>query len=301
MGAHHRQPRSRPGQALSSVPDTRLLPWPRPQKALVASPGQSHQPLARPVPPRSCKSKRPSERVRPSVRGCVRAAVGVAAILNLMALLPVVTFPCRAPRPQHPDNTTDNTTASKLLGTWLYVAGAAQFPQHLLELLLIDHGHLDVEPRARERELLITQRVAVGDQCLTNNSTYFEIRAGNTTLVKHAKTQQTVGTLMNLSSEDLLLIQYQLQRERTYLGLYLYARNLSVSTAHREEFEHQAKRLGLSQEEIVYAPWKTELCQTKEDDKRNSPCTEPAAAVTASPPPGTQQPGRAGNEHHPRQ
>lgn len=26
-----------------------------------------------------------------------------------------------------------------------------------------------------------------GDQCLTNNSTYFEITAGNTTLVKHGK------------------------------------------------------------------------------------------------------------------
>ncbi|XP_074702366.1 uncharacterized protein LOC141932556 isoform X1 [Strix aluco] len=134
-----------------------------------------------------------------------------------------------------------------------------------------------------------------GDQCLTNNSTYFEITAGNTTLVKHAKTHQTMGTLMNLSSEDILLIQYQLQRERTYSGLYLYARNLSVSTAHREEFEHHAKRLGLSEEEIVYAPWKMELCQVK-DEKGNSPRTEPAAAVTASsPPPGTHQPGSTGN------
>ncbi|XP_009694936.1 PREDICTED: alpha-1-acid glycoprotein 8-like, partial [Cariama cristata] len=182
-----------------------------------------------------------------------------------------------------------------LLGTWLYVAGAAQFPQHLLEMLLIDHGYLHVEPRAGEQELPITQRVAVGDQCLTNNYTYFEIAAGNTTLVKHAKTQQTMGTLMNLSSEDVLLIQYQLQRERTYAGLYLYARNLSASTAHREGFEHQAKCLGLSEEEIVYAPWKTELCQTKVIEKGNSPRREPTAAVTASPPPGTHQPGSAGN------
>lgn len=37
-----------------------------------------------------------------------------------------------------------------------------------------------------------------------------------------AKTQQTVGTLLNLSSEDVLLIQHQLQRERTYSALYLY-------------------------------------------------------------------------------
>ncbi|XP_009474484.1 PREDICTED: alpha-1-acid glycoprotein-like [Nipponia nippon] len=173
---------------------------------------------------------------------------------RLAVLLPAAAFPCRTPHPQRPDN----TTASKLLGTWLYVAGAAQFPRHLLEMLLIDHGHLHVEPHASERELLITQRVAVGDQCLTNNSTYFEIATSNTTLVKHAKTQQTVGTLMNLSSEDLLLIQYQLQRDRTYSGLYLYARNLSVSTAHQEEFEHHAKCLGLSEEEIVYAPWKTQ-------------------------------------------
>ncbi|XP_074780149.1 alpha-1-acid glycoprotein-like [Athene noctua] len=217
------------------------------------------------------------------------AVVGVAAILGLAALLPAAGVPCGAPHP-------DSTTASKLLGTWVYVAGAAQFPQHLLEMLLIDHGHLLVEPHASGQELLLTQRVAVGDQCLTNNSTYFEITAGNTTLVKHAKTHQTMGTLMNLSSEDILLIQYQLQRERTYSGLYLYARNLSMSTADREEFEHHAKCLGLSEEEIVYAPWKTELCEVKADEKGNSPHMEPAAAATASsPPPGTHRPGSAGN------
>lgn len=49
----------------------------------------------------------------------------------------------------------------QLLGTWLYVAGAAQLPQHLLEMLLIDHGHLHVEPGAGEQELRVTQHVAV--------------------------------------------------------------------------------------------------------------------------------------------
>ncbi|XP_051663997.1 alpha-1-acid glycoprotein 8-like [Manacus candei] len=228
-----------------------------------------------------------AERACPSVRGS-GAMAGIAVTLGLAVLLPTAAFPCGALRP-------DNATATKLLGTWLYVAGAAQFPRHLLEMLLIDHGHLHVEPLRDGPELLITQHVAVGDQCLTNNLTYLEIAAGNTTLVKHAKTQETVGTLMNLSSEDLLLIQYQLQRERTYLGLYLYARNLSVSTADREEFEHHAKCLGLREEEIIYAPWKTELCQTKEIEKGNTPHTEPVAEGTASPPPGTLQPGNVGN------
>ncbi|KAM6243752.1 alpha-1-acid glycoprotein-like [Porphyrio hochstetteri] len=209
-------------------------------------------------------------------------------ILSLTTLLPAAAFPCGAPRP-------GNTTTSKLLGTWLYVAGAAQFPQHLLEMLLIDHGHLHVEPGAGERELLVTQHVAIGNQCLTNNSTYFKTTDGNTTLVQHAKTHQTVGMLMNLSSEDILLIQYQLQRERTYLGLYLYARDLNVSTTLREELEHHAKRLGLREEEIVYTPWKTELCAVKETDKGNHLCAEPTATATASPPPGTPQPGTVGN------
>ncbi|KAM4647821.1 uncharacterized protein AAGF69_012907 isoform 2-T2 [Amazona ochrocephala] len=172
-----------------------------------------------------------------------------AAILILTSLLPAAAIRCGALRP-------DNSTAAKLLGTWLYMAGAAQLPRHLLEMLLIDHGYLHVEPGASEQELPITQSVAMGDQCLTNNSTYMEITAGNTTLVKEAKTQQTVGTVMDLSSEDALLIQHRLQRERTYLGLYLYARNLSVSRAQREEFETQAKCLGLSEEGIVYAPWR---------------------------------------------
>ncbi|XP_008489738.1 alpha-1-acid glycoprotein-like [Calypte anna] len=207
----------------------------------------------------------------------------ILTLLSLTALPPAAAIPCAAPHP-------DNTTVTKLLGTWLYVAGAAQLPQHLLEMLLIDHGFLHMEPWASRQELLITQTVAVGDQCLTNNSTYLEITPGNTTLVKHAKTQQTLGTLMNLSSEDVLLIQYQLQRERTYLGLYLYARNQSVSPAHREEFEHQAKCLGLNEEELVYAPWKRrELCQVKEAEEGDSPGTEPTAVVTVSPPPGAPQ------------
>ncbi|XP_062496316.1 alpha-1-acid glycoprotein 1-like [Pezoporus occidentalis] len=212
-------------------------------------------------------------------------------ILILTSLLPAAAAPCGALRP-------DNSTAAKLLGTWLYVAGAAQFPRHLLEMLLIDHGYLHVEPGAGEQELPITQSVAVGDQCLTNNSTYMEITAGNTTLVKEAKTQQTVGTLMNLSSEDVLLIQYQLQRERTYLGLYLYARNLSMSRAQREEFETQAKCLGLSEEGIVYAPWRRELCQMEEVEKGNNPWMEPTSAVTASPPPGTRVLLGTGNRSH---
>ncbi|KAM6337256.1 alpha-1-acid glycoprotein 1-like [Alca torda] len=216
------------------------------------------------------------------------ASAGVAtAVLGLaVLLLPTAATPRPAPRP------TD-TTASKLLGTWLYVAGAAQLPQHLLEMLLIDHGHLHVEPGAGERELHVTQRVAVGDQCLTNNSTYFEIAAGNATLVKLAKTHQTVGTLVNLSSEDVLLIQHELQRGRTYLGLYLYARNLSAGTAHREELEHHARRLGLGEEEMVFAPWKRELCQAEEMEKGTSPRLEPAVAAT--PPVGPHRPGGAGD------
>nr|XP_009933713.1 PREDICTED: uncharacterized protein LOC104330233 [Opisthocomus hoazin] len=155
--------------------------------------------------------------VSEKVRALPEAMARVITILGLVALMPATAVPCRAPR-------LDNTTASK--------------------------------PGAGDRELLVTQHVAAGDQCLTNNSTYFEVAAGDAMLVKHAERHQIMGTLMNLSSEDVLLIQYQPQGERTYLGLYLYARNLSASTAHREEFERRAKSLGLSEERIVYAPWK---------------------------------------------
>ncbi|XP_061208300.1 uncharacterized protein LOC133211731 isoform X2 [Neopsephotus bourkii] len=175
-------------------------------------------------------------------------------ILILASLLPAAATPCGALRP-------DNSTAAKLLGTWLYVAGAAQLPRHLLEMLLIDHGYLHVEPGASEQELPITQSVAVGDQCLTNNSTYMEITDGNTTLVKEA-------------------------------------RNLSMSRAQREEFKTQAKCLGLSEEGIVYAPWRRELCQMEEADKGNSPWMEPTAAVTASPSPGTPMLQGTGKRSH---
>nr|XP_005490686.1 uncharacterized protein LOC102064193 [Zonotrichia albicollis] len=183
----------------------------------------------------------------------------------------------------------------KLPGTWLYVAGAAQFPQHQVEMLLIDHALLRLEPGPGGQELLISHFVAVGDQCYTHNLTYLEVTAGNASLVKNAVTQQTEGMLMNTSSENLLLIQYQMQRERTYLGQYLYARNLSLSTAEREEFEQHAGCLGLRAEQIVYAPWKTEVCQVKAAEGSSSPHPEPGAAATASPAPGTPRPGSAGN------
>ncbi|XP_041331043.1 alpha-1-acid glycoprotein-like isoform X1 [Pyrgilauda ruficollis] len=210
------------------------------------------------------------------------------AVLGLAALLPADAEPCAAQRP-------DSATAAELPGTWLYVAGAAQFPQHRVEMLLIDHALLRLEPGASGQELLVSHFVAVGDQCFTNNLTYLEVTAGNATLVKHAKTQQTEGMLMNMSSENLLLIQYQMQRERTYLGQYLYARNLSISTADREEFQQHAECLGLRAEQIVYAPWKTEVCRVKAAEGSNSPHAEPVAAGTASPAPGTPWPGSAGN------
>ncbi|XP_032933596.1 alpha-1-acid glycoprotein-like [Catharus ustulatus] len=209
-------------------------------------------------------------------------------LLGLSALLPADAAPCGAQRP-------DSSTASKLLGTWLYVAGAAQFPQHRLEMLLIDRAFLRLEPGASENELLISHYVAVGDQCFTHNLTYLEVTVGNASLVKHAKTQQTEGMLMNVSSENLLLVQYQMQRERTYLGQYLYARNRSISSAEREEFEQHAECLGLRPEQIVYAPWKTEVCQVEEAGGSSSPHPEPVAAVTASPAPDTPWPGSAGN------
>ncbi|KAL9827018.1 alpha-1-acid glycoprotein-like [Geothlypis trichas] len=212
----------------------------------------------------------------------------LAAILALAALLPADALPCGAQRP-------DSATASKLPGTWLYVAGAAQFPQHQVEMLLIDHALLRLEPGPGGQELLISHFVAVGDQCFTNNLTYLEVTAGNATLVKNAMTQQTEGMLMNMSSENLLLIQYQMQRERTYLGQYLYARNLSISTADREEFEQHAECLGLRAEQIVYAPWKTDVCQVKAAEGSSSPHPEPVAAATASPAPDTPRPGSAGN------
>ncbi|XP_014111722.1 PREDICTED: alpha-1-acid glycoprotein-like isoform X2 [Pseudopodoces humilis] len=151
------------------------------------------------------------------------------------------SFCCHHPVPPSP----------QLLGTWLYLAGAAQFPQHQVEMLLIDHAFLRLEPGASRQQLLISHYVAVGDQCFTNNLTYLEVSVGNATLVKDAKTQQTEGMLMNMSSENLLLIQYQMQKDRTYLGQYLYARNLSISTADREEFEHHVECLGLRAEQIV--------------------------------------------------
>uniref|UniRef100_A0A8C8SMP2 Lipocalin/cytosolic fatty-acid binding domain-containing protein n=1 Tax=Pelusios castaneus TaxID=367368 RepID=A0A8C8SMP2_9SAUR len=182
----------------------------------------------------------------------------IATFLSLAQLLSAMPLQCDLLPPQIPDN----TTASKLLGKWFYIAGASQFPFHLLEMVLIDNGYLDVDPTEQEQELLINQHITVEDRCLTNNSTYLEISINNATLIKYAKNQRPVGKLLNSSSEDIFLIQYQAYKEKNYAGLYLYARNQTLSKTQLEEFRDHAKCLGLSEEEIVYAPWqKKELCQ----------------------------------------
>ncbi|XP_067397724.1 alpha-1-acid glycoprotein 1-like isoform X2 [Emydura macquarii macquarii] len=182
----------------------------------------------------------------------------IATFLSLAQLLGAMPLHCELLPPQIPDN----TTASKLLGKWFYIAGASQLHFHLLEMVLIDNGYLDVNPT--EQELLINQHITVGDKCLSNNSTYLEVSINNATLIKYAKNQRTVGKLMNSSSEDIFLIQYQVHKEKNYTGLYFYARNQNTSKAQLQEFRDHAKCLGLNEEEIVYAPWQKELCQMEE-------------------------------------
>ncbi|KAG6933928.1 Orosomucoid 1 [Chelydra serpentina] len=188
------------------------------------------------------------------------ALVCIVTFLSLAHLLSAMPLHCELLLPQIPDN----TTASKLLGKWFYIAGASQFPFHLLEMVLIDNGYLDVNPTEQEQELLINQHVTVGDKCLSSNSTYLEVSINNATLIKYAKNQRTMGKLMNSNSEEIFLIQYQMHKEKTYKGLYLYARNQNMSKTQLEEFRDRAKCLSLREEEIMYAPWQKELCQMKE-------------------------------------
>ncbi|XP_021269831.1 LOW QUALITY PROTEIN: alpha-1-acid glycoprotein 1-like [Numida meleagris] len=215
------------------------------------------------------------------------APAGVSTILILTSLLPAAA----APHEPTPAPSLANTTAPWPLGMWWYVAGAAQLPQHLLELLLIDHGHLRVEPGVGQ-ELLITQHVAVGDQCLSNNSTSILLAANGTALLKHAKTQLSLGTVTNLGSEDTLLIQHQVQRDRTYSALYLYARNRTVSSTQREELGRHAESLGLSRGDVVYAPWRKELCQPGETERREE---EEDGGAPGTAPPSTAAGGHAGS------
>ncbi|XP_031412039.1 uncharacterized protein LOC104913666 isoform X3 [Meleagris gallopavo] len=168
------------------------------------------------------------------------APAGVSAILILTALLSAAAAPHKPTAPPSLANATmpwwglernphHPAPLPQLLGMWQYVAGAAQLPQHLLELLLIDHGHLHVEPSSGQ-ELLITQHVAVGDRCLSNNSTSVHLGANGTALLKDA-------------------------------------RNRTVSSTQQDELGQHAESLGLSRGAVVYAPWRKELCQPGEKER----------------------------------
>ncbi|XP_025033862.1 alpha-1-acid glycoprotein 1-like isoform X2 [Pelodiscus sinensis] len=142
----------------------------------------------------------------------------ITMFLSLAHLLSAMPLHCELLHPQTPDN----TTASKLLGKWFYIAGASQSPIHLLEMVLIDNAYLDVNPTGQEQELLINQHVTAGNKCFSSNSTYFEVSLNNATLIKSAKNQHAMGKLMRSSSEDILLIHYQAHKEKNYTGLHLY-------------------------------------------------------------------------------
>ncbi|XP_042734656.1 uncharacterized protein LOC122184111 isoform X3 [Lagopus leucura] len=111
-----------------------------------------------------------------------------------------------------------------------------------------------------------------GGRCLSNNSTSILLSANGTALLKDVKTQRILGMVTKLSSEDTLLIQHHVHRERMYSALYLYARNRTVSSTQQDELGQHAENLGLSRGAVVYAPW-------RKDAEQQSPALPPAAAL----------------------
>ncbi|XP_009317756.1 PREDICTED: alpha-1-acid glycoprotein 1 [Pygoscelis adeliae] len=149
--------------------------------------------------------------------------------------------------------TFDNATIPGLLGHWIYIAGASRYPPHLEELKAVKYAAFSFSPGSHEDELNVTEIMRLNETCVVKNTSKILVFWHNSTLA-HVDDQVASTAKLIQSDKDLLILKHL---NTNFPGLSLSARNLSVSTAHREEFEHHAKCLGLSKEEMVYAPWKT--------------------------------------------
>ncbi|KFU94577.1 Alpha-1-acid glycoprotein, partial [Chaetura pelagica] len=142
----------------------------------------------------------------------------------------------------------DNDTLPGILGHWIYIVGASQYPPHQAEMAGVKYAAFSIFPSGQEDELDVTEVMRVNETCVMRNNTKILVFRHNSTLM-HVDNQVVSTAELVQSDKDLLILKHF---NDNFLGLSLSARTHNVSKEQLEEFKAQLHCLGLTEEEMFF-------------------------------------------------
>uniref|UniRef100_A0A8C9EGJ1 Alpha-1-acid glycoprotein n=1 Tax=Pavo cristatus TaxID=9049 RepID=A0A8C9EGJ1_PAVCR len=139
----------------------------------------------------------------------------------------------------------DNATVDRLLGHWVYIMGASQYPPHVAEMKELKHATFTFFPGSHEDELNATEIMRLNETCVVRNTSKIHIFRHNSTLA-HVEGQEVSMAELIHSDKDLFILKHF---KDNHVGLSLSARTPEVTKEQLEEFEAQLRCHGFKLEE----------------------------------------------------
>ncbi|KAM8995429.1 alpha-1-acid glycoprotein 1-like isoform 1-T1 [Ara ararauna] len=144
--------------------------------------------------------------------------------------------------------TFDNATVTRLLGPWIYIAGASRYPPHLEELKALKHAAFSFSPSSHEDELNVIEIMRLNETCLERNTSKVLVFQHNSTLA-HVDDQVFAMAKLIQSDKDLLILNHL---NDDFPSLSLSARTPNVTKEQLEEFRSHLHCLGFTEEDIFF-------------------------------------------------
>ncbi|NXC49262.1 A1AG protein, partial [Penelope pileata] len=142
----------------------------------------------------------------------------------------------------------DNATVAGLLGDWVYIMGASQYPPHVEEMKGLKYATFTFFPGSHEDELNVTEIMRLNETCTVRNTSKIHIFRHNSTLVHEEGQESSMAELIR-SDKDLFILRHF---KDNYVGLSLSARTPEVSKEQLEEFEAQVRCHGFTPEQTFF-------------------------------------------------
>ena len=139
----------------------------------------------------------------------------------------------------------DNATVARLLGHWVYIMGASQYPPHMAEMKELKYATFTLFPGSHEDVFNVTEIMRLNETCVVRNSSKIHVFRHNSTLVHEEGQELSMAELIH-SDKDLFILKHF---KDNHVGLSLSARTPNVTKEQLEEFEAQLRCHGFKLEE----------------------------------------------------
>nr|ABU24464.1 alpha 1-acid glycoprotein [Gallus gallus] len=139
----------------------------------------------------------------------------------------------------------DNATVDRLLGHWVYIMGASQYPPHMAEMRELKYATFTLFPGSHEDEFNVTEIMRLNETCVVKNSSKIHVFRHNSTLTHEDGQVVSMAELIH-SDKDLFILKHF---KDNHVGLSLSARTAEVTKEQLEEFEAQLRCHGFKLEE----------------------------------------------------